>query len=52
MADITPENTKTVEQRDREWLEQVYLGDKQRDLTPRAVLAGMVFGGLMSLSNL
>jgi uncharacterized oligopeptide transporter (OPT) family protein len=48
----TPETPKTVEERDREWLEKVYLGDKQKDLTPRAVMAGMVFGGLMSLSNL
>lgn len=52
MADHTPENLKSVEERDREWLETVYLGDKERDLTPRAVLAGMIFGGLMSLSNL
>jgi uncharacterized oligopeptide transporter (OPT) family protein len=52
MADDTPENLKTVEERDREWLEKVYRGDKEKDLTPRAVLAGMVFGGLMSLSNL
>jgi uncharacterized oligopeptide transporter (OPT) family protein len=52
MSDKMPENLKTVEERDREWLETVYRGDKERDLTPRAVLAGMVFGGLMSLSNL
>jgi uncharacterized oligopeptide transporter (OPT) family protein len=52
MADNTPENLKTPEERDREWLETVYRGDKEKDLTPRAVLAGMVFGGLMSLSNL
>jgi uncharacterized oligopeptide transporter (OPT) family protein len=52
MADNAPEKLPTVEDRDREWLETVYRGDKERDLTPRAVLAGMVFGGLMSLSNL
>ena len=52
MANDTPENLKTVEDRDREWLQSVYRGDKEKDLTPRAVLAGMVFGGLMSLSNL
>jgi uncharacterized oligopeptide transporter (OPT) family protein len=52
MADTTPENLKSVEERDREWLETVYRGDKEKDLTPRAVMAGMVFGGLMSLSNL
>jgi uncharacterized oligopeptide transporter (OPT) family protein len=52
MADNMPENLKSVEERDREWLENVYRGDKEKDLTPRAVLAGMAFGGLMSLSNL
>jgi uncharacterized oligopeptide transporter (OPT) family protein len=52
MADNKPEHLKSVEERDREWLETVYRGDKEKDLTPRAVLAGMVFGGLMSLSNL
>jgi uncharacterized oligopeptide transporter (OPT) family protein len=52
MADDTSANLKTIEDRDREWLENVYLGDKEKDLTPRAVVAGMVFGGLMSLSNL
>src|SRR5512137_2079872 len=52
MADNAPENIKSVEERDREWLDSVYRGDKEKDLTPRAVMAGMVFGGLMSLSNL
>jgi uncharacterized oligopeptide transporter (OPT) family protein len=52
MPDPTPENLKSVEERDREWLQNVYRGDKDKDLTPRAIIAGMVFGGLMSLSNL
>src|SRR5512137_956358 len=52
MADETTEKLKSIEDRDREWLEKVYRGDKERDLTVRAVIAGMVFGGLMSLSNL
>jgi uncharacterized oligopeptide transporter (OPT) family protein len=52
MTDNTQKNLETVEDRDREWLENVYQGDKERDLTPRAVVAGMMFGGLMSLSNL
>jgi uncharacterized oligopeptide transporter (OPT) family protein len=43
---------KSLEERDREWLETVYKGDDQPQLTVRAVLAGMIFGGLMSLSNL
>lgn len=51
-VDTAPIAARTPEERDREWLEKVYRGDKEPDLTPRAVLAGMVFGGLMSLSNL
>ena len=43
---------KSVEARDQEWLKNVYRGDKEPDLTVRAVLAGMMFGALMSLSNL
>jgi uncharacterized oligopeptide transporter (OPT) family protein len=42
----------SVEERDRQWLATVYCGDKDHGLTVRAVLAGMIFGGLMSLSNL
>jgi uncharacterized oligopeptide transporter (OPT) family protein len=42
---------KTVEQRDQEWYKNVYRG-AERDLTVRAVVSGMLFGGLMSVSNL
>ena len=52
MAEDFQAEAKSVEERDREWLATVYRGDKERDLTVRAVLAGMIFGGLMSLSNL
>ncbi|MEI8371949.1 MAG: OPT family oligopeptide transporter [Planctomycetota bacterium] len=52
MTEETQAEPKSVEQRDLEWLANVYRGDKEKDLTVRAVLAGMVFGGLMSLSNL
>jgi uncharacterized oligopeptide transporter (OPT) family protein len=52
MAEDPQAEPESVEQRDREWLATVYRGDKEKDLTIRAVLAGMVFGGLMSLSNL
>lgn len=52
VAAETEKELKSIEQRDREWLERVYRGGKERDLTPRAVVAGMVFGGVMSLSNL
>jgi OPT family oligopeptide transporter len=36
----------------REWLANVYVGDKVPQLTLRAVLTGMVLGGVMALSNL
>ena len=52
MSDIELKEVKSVEEKDRLWLDTVYRGDKERDLTPRAIMAGMVFGGLMSLSNL
>ncbi len=41
-----------AEERDQQWLATVYRGDKEPDLTLRAVVAGMIFGGLMALSNL
>ena len=43
---------KSPEERDLDWLTQVYRGDKEKDLTIRAVAAGMLFGGVMALSNL
>ena len=46
------EQLKAAETRDQEWLTNVYHGGKEKDLTVRAVMAGMIFGGLMSLSNL
>ncbi|MFZ5432784.1 MAG: OPT/YSL family transporter, partial [Calditrichota bacterium] len=52
MADDATQVEKSVEERDREWLETVYKGDSQPQLTVRAIIAGMIFGGLMSLSNL
>ncbi|RQV97195.1 OPT family oligopeptide transporter [bacterium] len=42
---------KTVEEQDRHWYENVFKRDVPQ-LTARAVISGMVFGGLMSLSNL
>src|SRR6516165_5550416 len=52
MADENLNPMKSVEERDQEWLDKVYRGDKEKDLTFRAVIAGMAFGGLMSISNL
>ncbi|MDB4930457.1 MAG: Oligopeptide transporter, family [Myxococcaceae bacterium] len=37
---------------ERRWLREVYQGDHARQLTVRAVVAGMLLGGVMSLSNL
>ncbi|MFM8704855.1 MAG: OPT/YSL family transporter, partial [Planctomycetia bacterium] len=36
----------------RWWLDNVYAGDDAVQLTPRAVVSGMLIGGLMSISNL
>ena len=36
----------------RRWLENVYAGDDAVQLTPRAVVTGMIIGGVMSISNL
>jgi uncharacterized oligopeptide transporter (OPT) family protein len=38
--------------RDREWLANVYRGDKDPQLTVRAIVLGMLLGALMSFSNL
>lgn len=37
---------------ERKWLREVYAGDDARQLTLRAVLCGMLLGGILSLSNL
>jgi uncharacterized oligopeptide transporter (OPT) family protein len=52
MAESHETQEKTLEERDREWFEKVYKGDSEPQLTVRAIIAGMIFGGLMSLSNL
>lgn len=49
MSDQT--EIKSVEERDRDWYENVYQKDVPQ-LTARAVISGMLFGGIMSLSNL
>jgi uncharacterized oligopeptide transporter (OPT) family protein len=50
-GDVVPED-EAVLQRDLDWLKNTYKGDTQPQLTVRAVIAGMLFGGLMSVSNL
>lgn len=41
-----------AEERDLQWLREVYQGDHQRQLTVRAVLTGGVLGMFLSISNL
>ena len=41
-----------TEARDLQWLQEVYQGDHQRQLTWRAVLTGGVLGMFLSISNL
>lgn len=40
------------EELEKHWLDHVYAGDSVPQLTVRAVLTGMVLGGVMALSNL
>ena len=51
----TPKRPLTLEEQyeedDRQWLKNVYQGDVKQ-LTLRAVVMGMIIGGLMSLTNL
>ncbi len=44
--------TGTPEEKDRQWFEQCYRGDSQRQLTLRAVLMGGFLGMFMAVSNL
>lgn len=40
------------DQIERNWYKNIYRGDNVRQLTVRAVITGMLLGGIMSLSNL
>ena len=54
-ADVVPPppaDNAPVEDHDRWWLDHVYQGNRQRQLTVRAVLTGCLLGGVMSISNL
>ena len=54
-AEEAPKKPLTLEEQyeedDRQWLKNVYQGDVKQ-LTVRAVVMGMIIGGLMSLTNL
>ena len=42
---------RTAEEIERDWFENVYQGDKQKQLTARAILMGMLLGMIMACSN-
>jgi len=42
----------TPEEIERHWFETVYQGDRMPQLTPRALVMGMLLGAFMSLSNI
>ena len=42
---------QTPEEIERHWFENVYAGDRMPQLTPRALVMGMLLGAFMSLSN-
>lgn len=42
---------KTPEEIERHWFENVYQGDRMKQLTIRSVIMGMLLGGIMSTSN-
>ncbi len=44
--------TGTPEEKDRQWFEQCYRGDSQRQLTVRAVVMGGILGMFTAVSNL
>ena len=46
------ETPQTPEEIERHWFENVYQGDKMKQLTPRALIMGMLLGGFMSVSNI
>lgn len=42
---------RTPEEIERNWFENVYQGDKQKQLTARAIIMGMLLGMIMACSN-
>ena len=47
-----PSEHRPEDQQALEWLENVYQGDKVRQISVRAIVTGMLIGGVMSISNL
>jgi OPT family oligopeptide transporter len=48
----TAERPRTPDEIERDWYENVYQGDKMKQLTPRALIMGMLLGAVMSTSNI
>ena len=46
-----PDRPRTPEEIERDWFENVYQGDRMRQLTIRAVVMGMLLGAIMVCSN-
>ena len=46
------EPLKSPEEIERDWFENVYQGDRMKQLTPRALIMGMLLGAFMSTSNI
>ena len=42
---------RTADEIERNWFENVYQGDKQKQLTLRAAITGMLLGAIMCVSN-
>ena len=49
---IVEQQPQTPEQIERHWFENVYAGDRMRQLTVRSMVMGMGLGAIMSLSNI
>ncbi len=48
---VEPERQRTPEEIERHWYENVYQGDRMKQLTARAILMGMALGMIMVCSN-
>lgn len=49
---LPADEKRTPDEIEREWFENVYQGDRMKQLTPRALVMGMALGAFMSLSNI
>lgn len=47
-----PQDNGDPDEEARQWLANVYQGDRMRQLSVRSVVTGMLIGGVMSISNL